>query len=58
MTIRRNLSTPEWRAFWACAEEASKRVERWPAWKVSRQEQDARETAPAGEHRHDLAREA
>src|SRR5688572_7973324 len=31
--IRRNLSTPEARAFWASAEANREEVESWPAWR-------------------------
>lgn len=31
--VRRNLSTPESRAFWADVDAAAKAVRSWPAWK-------------------------
>lgn len=31
--LRRNLSTPENRAFWAAADEADRIIKTWPQWK-------------------------
>lgn len=32
-SLRKNLSTPEHRAFWAGVEKSAAEVETWPAWK-------------------------
>lgn len=64
MAIRRNLSTPEARAFWKHAEEAAKEVAKWPAWKRGEKEPmkingyKLREAIKAWETRKELAEQA
>jgi len=67
MAIRKNLSTPEMRAFWKTAEEAAERVKKWPAWKRGESEPKAimktngyklREAIKVWEMRRELAEDA
>ncbi len=64
MAIRKNLSTPESRAFWKTAEEAAERVKKWPAWKRGEKEPmktngyRLREAIKAWETRKELAEHA
>lgn len=48
MTVRKNRSTPEGRAFWDAVAVAAKTVESWPPWKRG-------ESTPVADLRAELA---